>query len=591
MSLILAIEPDQRQAAQLANLVRGRLHADLVHASTTEGALTALAGIGDRVPDLVLVPSLLSAQEDAAIAGALRVIAAAANIRMLTIPMLADPEQPSEHRGVFAKLRVRKVKTTPGGCDPAVFADQIAAYLAEAAAERRAQKANDDLVAEDLAAAAPAFEPMPAPVTPVREPVPDPLPALDPVLEPEFEPALEPALERVFERVFEHELAPVAGVVLAPVVEVVAEPALETIETAPLVEDTPQPVADESRPWLIAAPAVPTLHPALEPEVIVSLDALAEVSVVHEAIAETPFLVAVEETPAAVIDEPLVAVASIEEAPVVLALDVTPVVTMAEAPVEAAVEEPVAADAPAPQTVSVSAPDPAPVVNRRRRKSTRPARPAFDDTFDLDALLAPLLSEIAATRVAPVAVESPVAFQEPASQAEAVPAMEPTVIASPPEMVAISTPALEVAAPVAAESIAPPPPVAPVVAVAAGLEPDLDPMFFAEDALDPANPAPNDRSAWLELIESLRHDIQRLKTERTPRLGLSTPNMTTPPAGAVTPAAPPATPLSKIRLLTPRVRTAKPVEDQWGLFDPEQCGFAALRAKLDEISARDEVSA
>jgi hypothetical protein len=471
-----------------------------------------------------------------------------------------------------------------------VFADQIAAYLAEAAAERRAQKANDDLVAEDLAAAAPASEPVAAPVTPVREPIPDP------VLEPEFEPALEPALERVFERVFEHAHAPVAGVVVAPVVEAVAEPALETIETAPLVEDTPQPVADESRPWLIAAPAVSTLQPALEPEVVVSLDALAEVSVVHEAIAETPFIVAVEETPAAAIDEPLVAVASIEEAPVVLALDVTPVVTMAEAPVEAAVAEPVAADATAPQTVSVSAPDPEPVINRRRRKSTRPA---FDDTFDLDALLAPLLSEIAETRVAPVAVESPVAFQEPASQAEAVPAIEPTVIAASPAMAVISTPALEISTPAlevvppaAAESIDPPPSVPPVVAVAADLEPDLDPMFFAEDAHDGAvNPAPNDRTAWQELIESLRHDIQRLKTEQTPHFGRSRLNMTTPPAGAVTVEPPVATPLSKIRILTPRAKAPKPVEDQWGLFDPEQCGFAALRAKLDEISARDEISA
>jgi len=129
-----------------------------------------------------------------------------------------------------------------------------------------------------------------------------------------------------------------------------------------------------------------------------------------------------------------------------------------------------------------------------------------------------------------------------------------------------------------------------VVAVAGALEPDLDPMFFAEDALDGANPVPSDRSAWLELIESLRQDIQRLKTEQTPNFGRSRSNVT-PPAGAVTAEPPVATPLSKIRILTPRAKAPKPVEDQWGLFDPEQCGFAALRAKLDEISARDEISA
>jgi hypothetical protein len=30
-------------------------------------------------------------------------------------------------------------------------------------------------------------------------------------------------------------------------------------------------------------------------------------------------------------------------------------------------------------------------------------------------------------------------------------------------------------------------------------------------------------------------------------------------------------------------RKGKPAQDEWGFFDPEQCGFAALIAKLDEI--------
>jgi len=28
----------------------------------------------------------------------------------------------------------------------------------------------------------------------------------------------------------------------------------------------------------------------------------------------------------------------------------------------------------------------------------------------------------------------------------------------------------------------------------------------------------------------------------------------------------------------------KPAQDEWGLFDPQQCGFAALLAKLDEVT-------
>jgi hypothetical protein len=40
---------------------------------------------------------------------------------------------------------------------------------------------------------------------------------------------------------------------------------------------------------------------------------------------------------------------------------------------------------------------------------------------------------------------------------------------------------------------------------------------------------------------------------------------------------------------TPPPRKApKPIQDQWGLFDPEQCGFAALLAKLEEITEAPE---
>src|SRR4051795_1019697 len=103
MAIVLAIEPDRRQAAQLTALVRQHVGAELVLAHTTEGALDA---IGDRVPDLVLVPALLSPQDDAALAAALRVIAAAAHVRTLTIPVLGtDTKAPESGGGMLAKWR------------------------------------------------------------------------------------------------------------------------------------------------------------------------------------------------------------------------------------------------------------------------------------------------------------------------------------------------------------------------------------------------------------------------------------------------------------------------------------------------------
>ena len=51
MSVLLAIEPDRRQAAKLTALARGPLHVEIVIGETTE---TAFEALGARVPDLVL---------------------------------------------------------------------------------------------------------------------------------------------------------------------------------------------------------------------------------------------------------------------------------------------------------------------------------------------------------------------------------------------------------------------------------------------------------------------------------------------------------------------------------------------------------
>ena len=69
MALILAIEPDRRQASRVAAIVKNRLHAEIVQADTTEHAVEALAG---RVPDLILTSLLLSRKDDAALADWLR---------------------------------------------------------------------------------------------------------------------------------------------------------------------------------------------------------------------------------------------------------------------------------------------------------------------------------------------------------------------------------------------------------------------------------------------------------------------------------------------------------------------------------------
>src|SRR6188508_2723144 len=156
MPLVLAIEPDRRQAAHLTAIVCHQVGAELLLADTTEGALDA---IGDRVPDLVLVPALLSPQDDAALAAALRVIAAAAHVRTLTIPVLAAHAAEARPSGLLSRWRRgRSESQATDGCDPAVFAEQISAYLKESAAERASRVFDEDEPPE----AAPAYTPEPA---------------------------------------------------------------------------------------------------------------------------------------------------------------------------------------------------------------------------------------------------------------------------------------------------------------------------------------------------------------------------------------------------------------------------------------------
>ena len=152
MPLILAIEPDRQQANQLTGMVRERLRAELAIAASAEAAL---AELGDRVPDLILTSALLSAKDEAALARRLRAWdAAAAHVQTLTIPVLDTPG-PRAGRGVLFALRGDRVSSpaAPDGCDPAVFAEQCAAYLERAAAEREQETV--DASVEQPAAVAP----------------------------------------------------------------------------------------------------------------------------------------------------------------------------------------------------------------------------------------------------------------------------------------------------------------------------------------------------------------------------------------------------------------------------------------------------
>ncbi len=305
MALIVAIEPNREQAAQIAIIVRGRIAAELVLADSAERALREL---GDRIPDLILTPQLLSPRDDAAITDRLRELGeAATHVQTLTIPALATEQPKAETtrgRGLFAALRRQKAPSAgPGGCAPDVFAEQIAVYL-ERALEGRA-KAGD---AQQAPLTAPVLEPRfePPVVEPRFEPAaPEPRfepPTIEPrydspIFEPRVEAPIEPRFESpIFEPRFESptliavlavEPEPPAllqavrvediGGDLTESVESIAEtaveplPAIADVLTTPPIEVVPEPMVVAERDVAVEPPVTPGREPVPVPEISVEI--------------------------------------------------------------------------------------------------------------------------------------------------------------------------------------------------------------------------------------------------------------------------------------------------------------------------------
>jgi hypothetical protein len=181
MPLILAVEPDSRQAHQLTAVVRGRLRAELVLADSAEAGLAAL---GDRVPDLILTSALLSAKDETVLADWLR-NSAAAHVQTLTIPVLESPAPRSHGRGGIFSLRGDRTASAavPDGCDPAVFAEQCAAYLGHAVTAREPVESSHSAAAvaaaADQEAANAIDEPAAVEDTLVAQPPPPPQESID----------------------------------------------------------------------------------------------------------------------------------------------------------------------------------------------------------------------------------------------------------------------------------------------------------------------------------------------------------------------------------------------------------------------------
>lgn len=180
MPLVLAIEPDLRQATILKRIVREKVHADV---SVVDSPDAAIGAIRIQIPDVLLLSALLSPRDEDELIAHLRTLDGADHIQTHTIPQLAataaDQEDSGRGRGLFGAFRRKKENAQQtSGCDPDLFAEEISAYLqraaekkAESAAAQQSRQHQLDYLKESSAAVAAAAERYSEPAPVESEPV------------------------------------------------------------------------------------------------------------------------------------------------------------------------------------------------------------------------------------------------------------------------------------------------------------------------------------------------------------------------------------------------------------------------------------
>jgi len=128
--LVLALEPDLRQAAILKRVIKREVRAELVLVDSRDAAIAALSA---RVPDVVLLTALLSPRDEEELIAHLRSLAGAEHLQTHTIPQLASSPASDDGRaaggGLLGKFRRKKEAQPMPGCDPTLFATEVRAFL------------------------------------------------------------------------------------------------------------------------------------------------------------------------------------------------------------------------------------------------------------------------------------------------------------------------------------------------------------------------------------------------------------------------------------------------------------------------------
>ena len=512
MQLILAIVADQQQAAQLAALIDGRLPVDLVQAAEVGEGLLAL---DERIPDLILTSPLMSPFDDGVLDEYLRDLGpAGAHVQTLRIPVLSQAPKKAPRLGFSLRRRAKPEPTTPVGCEPKVFADEIAQYLARAAEEKQHASTNEGAPVIERHVVQPAATPQP-----IDEEQWKPAYSSDDVGDTTAWSAPEAETESDAWRsdLLDRPRAAESSAYEQHEVETIAAWQEDVVDTPAQVHD---PTEFEEAAFVDAA------SPAVE--------SFEEPVAVDEQVVE-----ALEDDPVA-----------FEEMPVVAAEDTH----------VAAIAEPVVV---------------APVAHVTRVEAAIVEKPIVEKPLVTPSVVNPAAPSI----VAPVQAEG--------DMDKATPSFKAALAAI---RAAWGKPSAKENAPVWDEKTTPAPrnePVMPVADAAGPMEVDLtgEVDLLDEATVELEQPsasvqrpfAPADSPEELEVYElSVEPDMTELESE------LVAPPPPEPSSDRRKKPAKRATKAAKAK--SPRPSQPQAAQDEWGVFDPNRCGFAALVDKLDEVS-------
>jgi CheY-like chemotaxis protein len=241
MPLVLAIEPDVRQAAIVKRIVREKVLADVAVVDSRDAALEAMR---TTVPDVLLLSALLSPRDEDELIAHLRSLRDAEHLQTHTIPQLAssfgidDDDQP---RGLFSAFKRKKNSASAtAGCDPDLFADEIKSYLKRAADKKREVRSG------------PALEPIVSRARPAQ-----PKPEAD---------APEPVQESSWESPFEWRPSrPSRSAPPPPPEPIVAKVAIPIADPEPLIY-TPDPIPEPEPAFAAVEPSIDLPMPRLVEE-------------------------------------------------------------------------------------------------------------------------------------------------------------------------------------------------------------------------------------------------------------------------------------------------------------------------------------